>query len=89
MALGDPRLEHGRVFLPAHQAVVDVEADGDATDVEGRMRVDRVVVALVGEDETGLAGLGGNLARPQADAGGKTESRDTGESRAARLLAQR
>ena len=34
MALGDPGLELGRIFLPAHQAIVGVETDRDAADME-------------------------------------------------------
>src|SRR5262249_27292262 len=58
VALGQPRLELGRIVEPAIEAVVEVEADGDASDVEGRVRVHRVVRALVGEPEPGLRGGG-------------------------------
>ena len=57
MAFRDPRFEHRGIVLPAHQAVINIEPDGDAADVERGVRIGRVVVALVGEDEPCL-GLG-------------------------------
>src|SRR5207302_2050983 len=51
MALGHPWLEHRRVPLPAHEAVINVEADGNATDVERGVGVDGVVVAYLGKHE--------------------------------------
>ena len=54
VALGQPRVEDGRVVEPAIEAVVEVEPHRHAPDVEGRVRVHGVVGALVREDEAGL-----------------------------------
>ena len=54
VALGQPRLEHGRIVEPAVEAVVEVEPHRHAADVEGGVRVHRVVGALVGEHEPRL-----------------------------------
>ena len=77
VALGDPGLELGRVRLPAHQTIVDVEAHGNATDVEGDVRVHGVEVALVGEDEAGLRHSS------LAEASQEREARDASEDKAA------
>ena len=56
VALGQPWFEFGGVLLPPHQAVVDIEPDGDTADVEGGVRVHGVIVAFVGENEARCRG---------------------------------
>ena len=60
MAFRDPWFQYRRIVLPAHQAIINIETDGDPADVECSVRIGRVVVALVSEDETRLGlGIGG------------------------------
>ena len=70
------------MLLPAHEAVINVEADGNATDVERGVRVDGVVVALVGEHEAARRRLG-----RQRDA--ETRSRRDGRTAIGHQLASR
>ena len=72
VALGQPRLELRRVVEPAVEAVVEVQPHGHAPDVEGGVRVHRVVRALVGEHEPGLRGCRGARSRQRHE--GKHES---------------
>ena len=70
VAFRDPRFEHRGIVLPAHQAVIDIEPDGDAADVERGVRIGCVVVAFVGEDEAAGRGVGRQRdAEPAAAAG--------------------
>ena len=46
VCLPRPTVRAPLIVLPAHQAVINIEPDGDAADVERGVRIGRVVVAV-------------------------------------------
>ena len=81
VALREPRLEHRRIVEPAVEPVVQVEPHRHPADVERGVRIQRVVGALVGEDEPRLG-----RRRRDDDAGGRGAPPPRGPPRCVRAV---
>ena len=75
--LGQPRLQVRGIVEPAHQAVIEVDARRDPSDIEDGVRVQRVVGGRIGENEL-AAGCCRGRCRAQRDRRGGGETAKTG-----------